>query len=86
MKLVVAGATGFVGTELIRQALSHPKITSVVALGRRATAVPGSLGLNADAGKLKSVVCEDFGSYSEDVRKELAGADACIWYANPAFL
>jgi hypothetical protein len=78
MKLIVAGSTGFVGTEVIRQALSNPAITSIIALARRETPVPQSAG--PDVAKLKSVVCSDFSSYSEDVKKELAGADACIWY------
>lgn len=34
MRLIVAGSTGFVGTEVIRQALSIPVITSIVAGGR----------------------------------------------------
>jgi uncharacterized protein YbjT (DUF2867 family) len=79
MKLVVAGATGFVGTEVLRQALSIPKITSVVALARREVSVPENLGANADASKLESAVLEDFGQYTDTARQKLAGADACIW-------
>ncbi|KAI1445744.1 hypothetical protein F5Y02DRAFT_385209 [Annulohypoxylon stygium] len=79
MKLIVAGSTGFVGTELIRQALSHPEVTSVIALGRREIAVPENIGPNADATKFKCVVCADFEDYPESVKQKLAGADACIW-------
>jgi uncharacterized protein YbjT (DUF2867 family) len=79
MKLVVSGASGFVATEVIRQSLSHPKITSVVALARRAVAVPDSLLPGADPSKLHSVVVDDFGQYSEEVKRQVAGADACIW-------
>jgi uncharacterized protein YbjT (DUF2867 family) len=79
MKLIVAGSTGFVATEVLRQALSDPKITSIVALARRVTAIPQNTGPSANAAKLKSVVCEDFGNYSESVKQELTGADACIW-------
>jgi hypothetical protein len=32
MKLIVAGSTGFVATEVIRQALSNPVITSIAGL------------------------------------------------------
>lgn len=81
MKLIVAGATGFVATELIRQSLSIPKITSVIAIARRPVSTPSNLGPSADASKLHSVVVDDYGSYSEDVLKQLAGANACIWYA-----
>ncbi|PHH75720.1 hypothetical protein CDD82_4315 [Ophiocordyceps australis] len=75
MKLVIAGSSGFVGTELIRQALAHPEITSVVALGRRETQVPSDVS----RAKLKSVICNDFENYPQSVKDGLAGADACIW-------
>lgn len=80
MKLIVAGSTGFVATELIRQALSNSGITSVVALGRRPAPDPQNLGTGADRSKLKSVVLEDFDrEYPESAKHELSGADACIW-------
>ena len=81
MKLIISGGTGFVATELIRQSLSNPRITTVLALARRPVAVPENLPPGADAEKLKSIVVEDFGNYSDDVKKQLEGADACIWYA-----
>jgi uncharacterized protein YbjT (DUF2867 family) len=79
MKLIVAGSTGFVGSEVIRQAVSHPAITSIVALARRPTPVPQSDSPRADVSKLKSAICEDFEDYPESLLQELAGADACIW-------
>lgn len=79
MKLVISGATGFTAREVIRQSLSDPKITTVVALARRPVEVPQNLGAEADTSKLKSVVVQDFGAYSEDAKKQLEGADACIW-------
>lgn len=78
MKLIVAGSTGFVGTEVIRQAISNPAVTSIIALARRQTDVPQDAGVNAP--KLKSVVCDNFDSYSDKVKNELRGANACIWY------
>ncbi len=77
MKLIIAGSTGFVGTELVRQALSHPAVTSVVGLSRRETVAPTD-AVNG-AAKLKSVVCENFESYPDNVKGELRDADACIW-------
>jgi uncharacterized protein YbjT (DUF2867 family) len=79
MKLVIVGGTGFVATELIRQSLADAKIDSVVALARRPVEVPQNLGPGVDASKLKSVVLEDFANYSEDVKAQLEGTDACIW-------
>ncbi|KAI6091829.1 hypothetical protein F4821DRAFT_225682 [Hypoxylon rubiginosum] len=77
MKLIVAGSTGFVATELIRQALSHPAVTSIIALGRREAPTPANAGPNA--AKFQSVICDNFENYSESVRQKLAGADACVW-------
>lgn len=80
MKLIVAGASGFVASEVIRQSLSIPKITSVIALARHPVAAPLNLNPGADASKLHSVVVDNYGSYPDNVIKQLAGADACIWY------
>ena len=80
MKLIVAGASGFVATEVIRQSLSIPKITAVIAIARRPVATPSNLSKGADASKLHSVVLDSYGTYPDDVIKQLAGADACIWY------
>jgi hypothetical protein len=80
MKLIIAGATGFVAREVIRQSLSRPEITSVVALARSSVAVPEKLPAGADASKLKSVVIQDYEVYSDDIKKEFSGAGACIWY------
>ena len=81
MKLIVAGASGFVATEVIRQSLSMPKITSVIAVARRPVCTPLNPVQGADASKLHSVILDDYGSYPDEVIKQFAGADACIWYA-----
>lgn len=80
MKIIVAGSTSFVATEVIRQALSNPAITSIVALGRRTVEVPQNTGPGSDASKFKSIVSDNFENYPESVKKELSGANACIWY------
>ena len=80
MKLIVAGASGFVANEVIRQSLSIPKITTVIALARRPVSAPASLPKDADPSKMHSVVVNDYGSYLDEVKGQLAGADACIWY------
>ena len=81
MKLVIAGASGFVGTELIRQSLSHPGVSFVIALARREVAIPSDLSSTSDRSKFRSVIVEDYGAFNNDVGEELAGADACIWCA-----
>ena len=75
MKLVVAGATGLLGTEIIRQTLQVPEITQVIALARK----PIRIDPNVDSSKVKSIVIKDYGEYPDDVKAEFAGADACIW-------
>lgn len=75
MKLIVAGGTGLVATEVIRQSLQMKEITSVIALSRKPVHVDG-----IDASKLKTVIIKDYGDYPDDVKAKLAGADACIWY------
>jgi uncharacterized protein YbjT (DUF2867 family) len=77
MKLIVGGATGFVAQEVIRQSLAMPQIASVVALARKPVTPPSGAGEGAS--KLKSVVVRDYDDYSDEVKKEFAGADACIW-------
>jgi uncharacterized protein YbjT (DUF2867 family) len=79
MKLIVTGASGFCGTEIVRQALLHPQITTLVAIARRPVAAPPSVTDPALRAKLRSVVVPDYLTYPEPVRAELAGADACIW-------
>ncbi|KAH8678206.1 hypothetical protein BX600DRAFT_451685 [Xylariales sp. PMI_506] len=75
MKLIITGATGYLGGELVRQSLRSPHISSVIALARQPVPVEDT----AHAAKLKSVIIKDYAVYPDDVKKELAGADACIW-------
>lgn len=72
MKLIIGGSTGYVATEIIRQAAAHPAITSIIALARRET--------SSDSPKVKSVVLADFENYPDAVKQELTGAGGCIWY------
>lgn len=76
MKLIIAGATGLIGHELVRQSLQLSAITQVVALARKPIQIEAS-----NSSKLKSVTIDDYGEYPEHIKTELAGADACIWYA-----
>jgi uncharacterized protein YbjT (DUF2867 family) len=69
MKLIVTGATGFVGAEVLRQALEDPAIEQVVVLVRR------SVGFTHP--KLRECVLKDFLDYAP-VAGQLK-ADACIW-------
>ncbi|MDI1487083.1 MAG: hypothetical protein OHK93_006346 [Ramalina farinacea] len=79
MKLIITGASGFVATELLRQSLRHPSITSVVAISRRPVPQPTGLPAN-ELGKLRVVQVKDYGELDvEQVREAAAGAGGCIW-------
>ena len=79
MKLIIAGSTGFVGREVIRLSLKRPDITRVVALSRTPILPSQQPEDGVDASKLRNVIVEDYGEFSESVKKEFDGADACIW-------
>lgn len=64
-------------TELIRQSLKAPEISSLVALARRQVQLDADA---SDVSKFQSVIVRDYASYEDSVKAVLAGADACIWY------
>jgi uncharacterized protein YbjT (DUF2867 family) len=68
MKLVLTGATGFVGSEVLRQALDDGAIDELLVMTRRAT--------GRTHPKLKEIVRSDFLNYAGI---DFAGYDACIW-------
>jgi len=70
MKIVVHGATGMVGSEVIRQAILDDRITSVVSIVRREGA--------PEHAKVRHVVLADFADYAP-IAHELEGVDACIF-------
>ena len=72
MKIILTGATGFIGAEVLQQCLANPAITSIVALSRR------PMDSVSDP-KLKVVILEDFTVYGDEVMRELDGSEACIW-------
>jgi uncharacterized protein YbjT (DUF2867 family) len=73
MKLIIVGATGFVGTEILRQSLLRKDITSVVAVTRRALTSPPS------SPKLQNVVVKDYDQYNDEAKTAFKDANGCIW-------
>ncbi|KAF5556096.1 hypothetical protein FNAPI_5887 [Fusarium napiforme] len=71
MKLIVVGATGYIGAGILRQALARSDVTSVVAVTRRP--------LEQTAPKLQNIIVPDYGTYSSAAKEAFAGAGACIW-------
>lgn len=73
MKVVLSGATGYIGGQVLRQCLNDPAVTSVLVLVRRD---PGDLAENP---KAKVIIVNDFTSYDEATINELKTAEAAIW-------
>jgi uncharacterized protein YbjT (DUF2867 family) len=69
MRLVLTGATGFIGREVLKQALDDPSIERITVFTRRPT--------GRSSPKITELVVQDFTDYSS-VQRELR-ADACIW-------
>lgn len=68
MRIILTGATGFAGGEVLRQALLDPAITGITSLVRRPSGVTHP--------KLTEIVMPNFLDYSA---VDFAGHDACIW-------
>lgn len=70
MNILVTGATGLAGAEVIREAIKDPRITRITALARRQ--------LTLQHPKLETIIHHDFTNYAglQDVFKR---QDACLW-------
>ncbi|PHH92451.1 hypothetical protein CDD83_7304 [Cordyceps sp. RAO-2017] len=74
MKVIVTGATGQAGREVVQHCIDSPQITKVVILTRRA--VCGDVESHP---KIEVVMQQDFSHYPEAVLRRLEGAEACLW-------
>lgn len=74
MKVILTGATGFIGGEVLLQALGHPSITSLICLTRKA--LPEAVTSNP---KVKVINLDEFSSYPPEILSQLEGAESCIW-------
>jgi uncharacterized protein YbjT (DUF2867 family) len=70
MKIILTGATGTAGSEVLRQALADKDVTEVLVLSRRPLDI-------ADP-KLRVAMLENFLDYATVV-PQFAGYDACLW-------
>ncbi|EXJ93722.1 hypothetical protein A1O1_02115 [Capronia coronata CBS 617.96] len=71
MKVVITGATGYIGREVLSQALGCSWITSVVAISRRDPGVSHA--------KLTTILPDDFLHYPPAVLSQIQDANACIY-------
>ena len=74
-KIVLTGATGLVGGQVLKTAIADDRISSIVVLSRRE--LPDkSLSDNA---KVTVIIHTDFQKYSPELIAQLQGATAVIW-------
>ena len=72
MKVLIAGATGGIGSQALRHSLAHPHITKVVAFTRRS--------LSLEHPKLENILMKDFGKWGDHALTQHADAAGMIWY------
>lgn len=80
MKLILTGATGFIGGEVLRQCLQNPSITLITVITRRP--LPDEFG----SPKLRVLLCKDDFEWLEwgpKMMRWVDGSDACIWFVSP---
>lgn len=70
MKIIVTGATGMAGSEVLRQAIVDDSISGIIALARRPLEITHS--------KIKTLLHQDFLNY-DVVAENFKDCDACIW-------
>lgn len=71
MKIILTGATGLIGSEVLTQCLANPAVTSITTLARRTVPLQHP--------KLTQISHTDFTTYPPALLSSLADADACIF-------
>ncbi|KIW89323.1 uncharacterized protein Z519_10177 [Cladophialophora bantiana CBS 173.52] len=74
MKIIIVGATGFVGKEVVVQSIENSRISSIIVVTRRC--IGKSLSQNP---KVQVILHEDFHAYPADLLEQLLGAQGCVW-------
>jgi uncharacterized protein YbjT (DUF2867 family) len=75
MKLIVTGATGFIGSEVVRQCIANPAVDSITVVSRREPAKEVM-----ESSKVKVVLLPNFSQWPASLLDQLEGAEGCIWY------
>ncbi|KAI0845877.1 hypothetical protein F5Y00DRAFT_161723 [Daldinia vernicosa] len=74
MKILVVGASGSIGGEVLLHCLAHPHISSVIAFVRRD--LPAGVSSHP---KLKCVIIKDFLKWPEDILQAHSDAVGMLW-------
>ncbi|MEY4875255.1 MAG: hypothetical protein RL708_404 [Bacteroidota bacterium] len=70
MKIIITGANGMAGSEVVRQAILNPAISEITLIARKP--------LNINHSKVKTVLHSNFLDYSS-LQHIFENNDACIW-------
>ena len=83
MKIILTGATGYVGTEILDQAVAHKYIEHIYCITRKP--LDRKYFAKAAKGKVTELIHENFGNYDDSLMKFLrdAGVEGCIWCMGP---
>ena len=71
MRILLMGATGMVGSGVLRVLQDDPSVTEVVVVGRRSCGAAG--------GKVRELLVADLAAVESVDAAALAGLDGCIW-------
>lgn len=74
MKIVLTGATGFIGGAVLQQCIAKPSISTIFVLTRRD--LPKDL---SSSPKVTVILHDDFMSWPDSLLEQLRGAEGCIW-------
>lgn len=80
MKVLLTGATGFIGTEILEQCLAHNYISSIVVLTRKPLDAKYFKGPKGD--KITEILHDNFEEYPDSLLARLRddlGVEGCIW-------
>ncbi|GAO15121.1 hypothetical protein UVI_02029790 [Ustilaginoidea virens] len=79
MQVVVVGATGYVGSTVLRHCLADPRISRVHVLTRRPLGDAEAPAGSPASGKLSVIIKTDWMAYDDELLHALRHARACLW-------